>query len=59
MIEFKTKVKNFKRNDKKQTVRSCFEGDSAMTDNPREVVTESKYNSTSIIDLMDALRSML
>ena len=35
------------------------EGDSTIVDNPREVVTESKHNSTCIVDLMAALRSVV
>ena len=35
------------------------EGDSTIVDNPREVVAESRHNSTYIVDLMAALRSMV
>ena len=35
------------------------EDDSMIVDNPREVVAESKHNSTYIVDLMAALRSMV
>ena len=35
------------------------EGDSTIVDNPREVVTESRHNSTYIVDLMAALRTMV
>ena len=35
------------------------EDDSMIVDNPREVVAESRYNSTYIVDLMAALRSMV
>ena len=35
------------------------EDDSMIVDNPREVVAESRHNSTYIVDLMAALRSMV
>ena len=35
------------------------EGDSTIVDNPREVITESRHNSTYIVDLMAALRTMV
>ena len=35
------------------------EGDSTIVDNPREVVTQSKHNSTCIVDLVAALRSVV
>ena len=35
------------------------EGDSTIVDNPQEVVAESRHNSTYIVDLMAALRSMV
>ena len=35
------------------------EGDSTIVVNPREVVTESKHNSTCIVDLVAALRSVV
>ena len=35
------------------------EGDLSIVDNPREMVAESMHNSTYIVDLMAALRSMV
>ena len=35
------------------------EGDSSIVDNPREMLAESRHNSTYIVDLMAALRSMV
>ena len=35
------------------------EGDSTIADNPREVVTESRHNSTYIVDLLAALKSVV
>ena len=35
------------------------EGDSTIVDNLREVAVESRHNSTNILDLMAALRSMV
>ena len=35
------------------------EGDSAIMNNSREVVAESRQNSTCIVDMMAALRSMV
>ena len=35
------------------------ESNSAIVDNPREVIAESRHNSTYIVDLMAALRSVM